>query len=171
MATRFRVFSTQAGPMGIVASGRGLRRVVLPERTAVAVRRAIGKDFGEATEDKTLLPELVDALRRYMEGERVAFDVRLDSGDASPFQAKVWRACWRIGYGRTITYGELAALAGHANAARAVGSAMRCNPFPIVVPCHRVLRGDGSLGGYSGPGGLAFKRWLLELEGAGQPAV
>ena len=78
----------------------------------------------------------------------------------------VWKACRAVGYGKTTSYGELARRAGRPGAARAVGTAMRRNPWPIVVPCHRVLKGDGSIGGYSGRGGVKFKRQLLEMEAA-----
>jgi methylated-DNA-[protein]-cysteine S-methyltransferase len=166
MFEEFRIVRTKLGYVGMVASPRGLCRIYLPERSADALRRRIRRDLPDIREDGRLLPELADTLRRYFAGERVEFDVRLDCGDAADFRADVWQACLRVGYGKTVSYGELARRAGRPGAARAVGTAMSHNPFPIVVPCHRVVKSDGSLGGYSGPQGVAFKRRLLEMEAA-----
>lgn len=166
MSEEFRLIPTKLGYVGIVASPRGLARVYLPQRSAAALRRIMRRELPGVRENNRLLPELADALRRYFAGERVEFDVRLDCGDAADFRADVWQACLRVGYGKTVSYGELARRAGRPGAARAVGTAMSHNPFPIVVPCHRVVKGDGSLGGYSGPKGVEFKRRLLEMEAA-----
>ena len=105
---------------------------------------------------------LLAQLRKYFAGEPAEFDVPLDFSDGTKFERAVWRACMRIPRGATRTYSELAAMAGYPRAARAVGNAMARNPFPIVVPCHRVIRADGSLGRYGY--GAELKRKLLELE-------
>jgi O-6-methylguanine DNA methyltransferase len=81
-----------------------------------------------------------------------------------PFLQKVWLACAEIPAGSTVTYGELARKIGHPGAARAVGTALSKNPFAPVIPCHRVIRSDGKMGGYSGRGGIRTKRKLLEEE-------
>jgi methylated-DNA-[protein]-cysteine S-methyltransferase len=108
---------------------------------------------------------LADRLRTYFAGESVSFeDVQIDLSWATPFQRAVAGALRLIPYGETVTYGELAALAGHPNAQRAAGSVCAGNRFPILVPCHRVVSATG-LGSY-GSLGLAYKRRLLELEGA-----
>lgn len=107
---------------------------------------------------------VVERLRAYFAGERVSFeDVELDLSWATPFQTGVAEALRAIPYGETVTYGELAALAGHPNAQRAAGTFCARNRFPLFVPCHRVLAADG-LGSY-GSLGLEYKRRLLELEG------
>jgi methylated-DNA-[protein]-cysteine S-methyltransferase len=107
---------------------------------------------------------VVERLRAYFAGERVSFeDVKLDLSWATPFQTGVADALQAIPYGETVTYGELAALAGHPNAQRAAGTFCARNRFPLFVPCHRVVAADG-LGSY-GSLGLAYKRRLLELEG------
>jgi methylated-DNA-[protein]-cysteine S-methyltransferase len=109
--------------------------------------------------------EVIERIRAYFAGARVAFDdVELDLDWATPFQARVAAALRAIPYGETVTYGELAALAGHPNAQRAAGTFCAHNRFPIFVPCHRVVAADG-LGSY-GSLGLSYKRRLLELEGA-----
>ncbi len=170
MTGAFRILSTKLGAVGIVAGERGLRRVYLPERTVGGLRQRIRREFPNAAEQATLLPRLADALRRYFAGQRVAFDVPLDWDGASPFEQAVWKACAGVRYGQTVTYQELGGRVGRSRAARAIGRAMARNPLPIVVPCHRVLRSDGGLGGYSGPGGVAFKRRLLEMEAAARLA-
>lgn len=103
-------------------------------------------------------------LDEYFDGKRRTFDLALDLSLSAGFRQEVQRLLPSIGYGQTRSYGEVAALAGNPKAVRAVGTACATNPLPIVVPCHRVLRADGSLGGYLG--GLAAKTTLLELEGA-----
>jgi methylated-DNA-[protein]-cysteine S-methyltransferase len=108
---------------------------------------------------------LIEKLGAYFAGERISFaDVELDFSWASPFQLAVAETLRAIPYGETVTYGELAALAGHPNAQRAAGSFCAGNRFPLFVPCHRVVAADG-LGSY-GSLGLEYKRRLLELEGA-----
>jgi O-6-methylguanine DNA methyltransferase len=106
---------------------------------------------------------LAERFRAYFAGERVSFeDVTLDDEGATPFQRAVADALRAVPYGEVVTYGELAALAGHPRAQRAAGSFCAHNRFPIVVPCHRVVAADG-LGSY-GSSGVAYKRRLLELE-------
>jgi len=95
--------------------------------------------------------------------EAVLRGKKLDQSDYTDFQCKVYAVLRNIPVGQTVSYGELAKRAGFPGASRAVGSAMRKNRLPIVIPCHRVIRGDGSLGQYSG--GVAWKRALLEFEG------
>ena len=108
---------------------------------------------------------LADRFRRYFAGERVGFeDVEVDLAGATPFQAAVAEALRRVSYGETVTYGELAALAGYPNAQRAAGSFCAANRFALVVPCHRVVSAAG-LGSYGSLGG-SYKRRLLELEHA-----
>jgi methylated-DNA-[protein]-cysteine S-methyltransferase len=108
---------------------------------------------------------VVERVRAYFAGETVSFDdVPLDLAWATPFQERVAAALRAIPYGETVTYGELAALAGHPNAQRAAGTFCAQNRFPLFVPCHRVVAADG-LGSY-GSLGLQYKRRLLELEHA-----
>jgi methylated-DNA-[protein]-cysteine S-methyltransferase len=107
---------------------------------------------------------LAERLRRYFGGERVEFaDVDLDLSWTTPFQRAVAEALRAVPYGEVVTYGELAALAGHPNAQRAAGTFCAGNRFPIIVPCHRVVAADG-LGSY-GSLGVEYKRRLLLLEG------
>ncbi|MBC3179832.1 methylated-DNA--[protein]-cysteine S-methyltransferase [Corynebacterium lujinxingii] len=102
-------------------------------------------------------------LREYFAGERRQFDLPLDLSGVTPFRAEVLRALMQVPYGETTTYAGLARAVDNPKAVRAVGSACATNPLPILIPCHRVLRADGQLGGYRG--GEAAKRFLLRLEG------
>lgn len=142
---------TPIGPLTLLASGRGLTRVLF--------------GAGEST-DSPVVEQARREISEYFAGLRREFTVPLDWGAATGFRSQVQRHLLTIGYGKTVSYGEIAAALGRPGAARAVGSACRTNPLPIVVPCHRVLRSDGSLGGYAG--GLAVKEYLLGVEGLPQ---
>ena len=108
---------------------------------------------------------LAGRLVKYFEGRYDNFnDVSLDLTAATPFQVKVWEAARLIPYGTTRSYRWIAEQIGRPNAARAVGQALGSNPLPVIVPCHRVVAGDGTDGGYSG--GIEMKRRLLRLEGS-----
>lgn len=110
--------------------------------------------------------KLRGALEAYFEGREVSSryaDVLIASIAATPFEEAVLKEVARIPRGEVRSYGEIAELAGYPRAARAVGNVMHNNPFPIVIPCHRVIRGDGSLGGYGGA--EEIKAWLLRFEG------
>jgi methylated-DNA-[protein]-cysteine S-methyltransferase len=114
-----------------------------------------------------LMP-LIDAVRRelsaYFAGAPTDFASLTLDPRGTPFQLRVWQELRRIPWGQTISYGELARRVGNPKASRAVGQANAVNPIPLIVPCHRVIAADGSLGGYSS--GLDRKRWLLDHEGA-----
>jgi methylated-DNA-[protein]-cysteine S-methyltransferase len=115
--------------------------------------------------DDAALAPIVEQLQAYFAGELTDFDLTLDLR-GTPFQQRVWGALREIPYGETISYGELARWVGNPGASRAVGTANGHNPVAIVVPCHRVIAADGSIGGYGG--GLDRKRWLLEHEARGR---
>ena len=113
--------------------------------------------------DHPLIERLAEQIEAYLAGTRSDFDLPLDLEQGTPFQRRVWQALREIPYGRTITYGELARRVGAPGASRAVGSANGRNPFPLIIPCHRVVAAGGKLGGYSG-GGPEVKQRLLEHE-------
>ena len=108
------------------------------------------------------LDDAFGQLNDYLIGDRRSFSLDLDP-EGTDFQKDVWNALLKVPYGRTISYSGLADASGHPQAVRAVGNAMRNNPIPIVIPCHRVIRSDGSIGGYAL--GLDLKTRLLKLEG------
>jgi methylated-DNA-[protein]-cysteine S-methyltransferase len=114
------------------------------------------------------LTDVVGRLERYADGEPVEFtDVPLALDHLTPFARRVVAACRRVGWGHVSTYGDLAAQCGSPGAARAVGSVMAKNCYPLIVPCHRVLAAGGAIGGYSAPDGLRMKRRLLVMEAGG----
>lgn len=114
--------------------------------------------------DKTVLQHINAAkfqLSEYFYGNRMSFDLPLDI-KGTPFQQKVWQALLKIPYAHTTSYKDIAKKIGSPNAYRAVGQACGANPIPIIIPCHRVLSSDGSIGGYSA--GIDIKKWLLSFE-------
>ena len=125
--------------------------------------------FPEAIDSPRGFGDLAERLKRYASGKRVTFDDKLDLANATPFQQAVWEATRAIPYGETHSYEWIARRIGKPKAARAVGQALNRNPFPIIVPCHRVIGKSGGLTGFSC--GLDVKRRLLELEAAGLPAM
>jgi methylated-DNA-[protein]-cysteine S-methyltransferase len=153
------------GPLVVAATPRGLVRLAYTG----------SRDEGEVVEDLAgklsprilEAPERLDEVRReldeYFEGRRVDFEMPIDWSLTHGFTGKVLRQTARIGYGKTSTYAEVAGRAGSPRAVRAAGNALGSNPIPVVVPCHRVLRTGGALGGYTG--GVERKEFLLRLEG------
>ncbi len=161
----YAVVDTTWGAVGIVAQGRQLLATYLPQ-SAAGIRRAIRQAWREAEEKADLLPRLRHQIIAFFDGKRTTFSAGIDLSALPPFRQSVLQACRQIPYGETMTYADLAQLVGRPGAARAVGSAMANNPVPLVIPCHRVLRSDGSLGGFSAPEGIGQKKRLLQLEGA-----
>ena len=148
-----------ASPVGILrltASVRGLRSIEVV-RGSKMKRETVPRTGAGA-----IVRQAEQELREYFAGRRRTFTVKLDL-EGTEFQRKAWQAMRKIPFGETISYGEQARKVGKPKAYRAVGSANGKNPIPIIVPCHRVLASDGSLGGYSL--GLSMKRRLLALEG------
>lgn len=149
--------SSSIGKLALVTSGQGLIAI---EFSAKAPRRVHGLEVQTNPGDPHIRAA-TEQLNEYFAGLRRTFDLALDLR-GTPFQVAVWRSLSQIPFGGTISYAQEAALVGRPTAFRAVGSANGRNPIPIVLPCHRVVASDGTLGGYSA--GLAKKRWLLTHE-------
>ena len=134
-----------------------------------ALRRAMaGRELTlEARAQAPLLAKCVEQLDEYFAGRRQQLELPLELAASTPFQQAVWRVTAAIPFGVTRSYGWVAAAAGHPRASRAVGMALNANPFPPFIPCHRVIKSDGSLGGFGA--GCELKRRLLALEGAAPP--
>lgn len=160
---RVRV-STALGEFEVEASGRGLRSVT-PVATNGRARcgEALGTDGPSPEAASRNAHAAGDLLRRYADGERVRYDGPIDVV-ATPFHLAVWERLRAIPYGRTASYGEIAAALGMPGEARAVGAAIGDNPACVLVPCHRVVGADGSLRGFAW--GLELKRRLLAHEGS-----
>jgi methylated-DNA-[protein]-cysteine S-methyltransferase len=158
------VFNTAAGWVGIAGSAGGLRRATLPQLTERAVYDLLRDDLENATASLRRFGDLIDRYRAYFSGHQVDFPDKIDLNGATPFQQAVWQAARHIPYGQTRSYTWVAAQVGRPKAMRAVGQAMARNPLPVIVPCHRVLAGNGGLGGFTG--GIEMKKHLLCLENA-----
>jgi O-6-methylguanine DNA methyltransferase len=161
----FVLFDTCLGWMGLVSSPNGLRAVILPQKSREAVLCQV-MNYGCAAEEQyaAMFGDLPHRLGRYLEGESVDFPDKLDLVEATPFQQNVWQIVRTIPYGETRSYGWVADKLGLPKAARGVGQALARNPLPIVIPCHRVISSNGSLGGFGG--GVEIKELLLRLEQA-----
>ena len=167
----FAPFDSPLGTGHVAATERGLVAVALPNFALDAFLDQLAAGISPRVLE---LPRRVDRARReldeYFEGTRKSFDLPLDWSLVRPgFYGQVLRETARLPFGVTATYGEVAARAGNPRAHRAAGTALGLNPIPIVVPCHRVLRAGGDVGGYAG--GPERKRQLLRLEGALPPAL
>lgn len=155
---------TPVGLLGLAASERGIARISFAKDEDEFLARLLRRFGDRPVVHSHALDEARRELERYFEGKDLSFDLSVDLSILSPFEQRVLRATARVPAGRVATYAEIAARAGNPRAPRAVGNALNHNPVAIVVPCHRVVRSDGSLGGYGG--GVRIKEWLLEHEGA-----
>lgn len=168
----YALFDTAIGRCGIAWSERGVAGVQLPEATDAETRGRVARRVPRAS-DSAPPPEVVHAIEGLVDllaGKRapasdLAF-VKLDLKGIAPFEREVYAAARTIAAGETSTYGEIARRIGDPGAARAVGRALGRNPFPLVVPCHRVLAAGGAPGGFTASGGVALKLRLLAIEGA-----
>lgn len=163
--TRYEIIDTDWGPFVCVSTDRGLKGTLLPELGAPLVDQEVARRWPDARRARSCGAGLRRRIRDYFKGRPVAFDAALDLSDITEFRRRVLEACRRIPYGQVGSYADLARAAGRPNATRAAGSAMANNPLPLIVPCHRVIRSDGTLGGFSSPQGVELKRRLLRHEG------
>ena len=155
---------TPVGILGLAAGVRGLRHLSFVRGEDDFLERLLAEHGNVAILKSAELDEVRRALDRYFAGKRLDFDLAVDLGHLAPFHRRVLDATAKVPAGRVATYTQIASRAGSPKASRAAGNALHNNPVAIVVPCHRVLRTDGSLGGYGG--GLPIKEWLLRHEGA-----
>lgn len=165
----FALFDTVIGRCGLAWGDRGLIGVQLPEATPGAAWARLRKRFPDAVEAEppSEIETVIDRIRDLLAGGRDDLaDVVLDVEGQSAFNLRVYAIARAIPPGETSTYGEVARAMGEPGAARAVGKALGENPWPIVVPCHRVLGSSGSMGGFSAPGGSTTKARLLTIEKA-----
>jgi methylated-DNA-[protein]-cysteine S-methyltransferase len=170
----FTFFDTPLGRCAIAWGPRGVNAVELPGADERATRRRMLRKLPGAQETAPP-PEIrraIDAIAGLFDGEPADLtSVVLDMEGVPEFHRRVYDAARTIPPGETLTYGELASRVGERGAAQGVGQALGRNPFPIVVPCHRVLAADGALRGFSAPGGIDTKRRMLAMEGALTPAL
>ena len=154
------VFKTRLGWVGVEGGTKGVRRILLPARSRASVSRELG-----GISEPGRLKSVRHKLLRYYGGRRVDFSgVKIDLSGYTGFQRRVWSEAAKIPYGSRVTYAQLARRIREPKAARAVGNALNRNPFPPLIPCHRVVASNG-LGGFAG--GRVLKAKMLELERGG----
>ena len=162
---RVLMFKSRWGWMGVAESERGLAAIVLPQPSKAAVTAGFGEEVRSSPQSSSLrLEKAREQLKEYLSGKRTSFDLPLDFSRGTAFQRRVWKALQGIPYGQLWSYRGLASRVGGVQYARAVGGAVGANPLPIVVPCHRIVAQDATIGGFSS--GLPAKRRLLALEGS-----
>jgi len=172
--SHYHIFETKLGFAAIAWNEAGVTRFNLPGPKETATNR-----FGGATSavPPAHIAAIVEHAQRYFAGERIDFDaIGLDLSHVDPFRRAIYEALRKVGFGETVTYGELAKRVGatEPQAAQDVGVAMARNPVPLIIPCHRVLAAGGKLGGFSAPGRTETKQKMLALEGVfigGQPRL
>ena len=168
-APGFTLFSTPIGRCALVWGGHGLLGVALPAANETMTRNRLARHFSLARETpapadvERTIARIVALLNGTPDD---LADVPIDLAGVPDFNRRVYAVARSIVPGATLTYGEVALRLGEPHAARAVGQALGANPWPIVVPCHRVLAANGKAGGFSAPGGLHTKLRLLQMEGA-----
>ena len=163
---KYVIFQTKWGYFGLAGTKSALCRTQLPGPELKIIESQLLKNLPGAQFDETFFKILQKQIAAYFEGSCVNFSpaipVVLDG--FSGFSRDVLTACRDIEFGQRITYSGLAEKAGRPAASRAVGNALGKNPLPLIIPCHRVLRADGKMGGFSAPGGISFKKRMLILE-------
>jgi methylated-DNA-[protein]-cysteine S-methyltransferase len=167
--TGFALFDTAIGRCGIAWGEHGVVGVQLPEATDARTRARLS---GEQAPPPPHIQRIVNDIVRLLDGEPVDLStVELDMAGVPEFHRQVYDVARTIPAGSTLSYGEIAAEVGDRGLARAVGQALGRNPFPIIVPCHRVLAAGGKPGGFSAGGGVATKQRMLAIEGAIPPTL
>jgi methylated-DNA-[protein]-cysteine S-methyltransferase len=167
---QYTIFRTKWGYFGLAGTDEAVARTCLPapgrEETEQKLLASFKLNSDNLRLDNDLQQNLQGRIVAYYEGEPVDFstDPAVSLDGAGLFVHKVLQACRKIAFGQTKTYNDLAKEVGSPNAARAVGNIMASNPIPLIIPCHRVLRADGDLGGFSAPGGTTTKQRMLDHE-------
>lgn len=170
----FALFETTIGTCGVAWGPRGVTGVHLPEASTTATRNRMLKRFAPASEMAAppVIAQIIADIVRLLQGFAVDLSqAALDMSGVPGFRARVYDVARGIPAGGTMSYGEIAARLGMPTEARAVGDALAKNPFPIVVPCHRVVAADGRLGGFSASGGVMTKLRLLSIERVQAPGT
>lgn len=161
----YSIFETEFGWCVIIGEEGSPSEIIpfLPTRKDAYSRIIL--NYADMIDDSCCFKELKEAIGRYFSGEKIVFELPLDLSNYTQFQRGVWEITRSIPYGEIRTYGWIAKKLGNPRSSRAVGAALARNPLPIVIPCHRVVRSNGELGGYSAVGGIDSKTELLKMEG------
>lgn len=165
----YALFDTDFGVCAIGWTGVGVSHFRLPRTDGTADEALVQKAMGtnEPSPPPDPVKDAIGLLKRYFAGEPIDFlPLVLDLSGSGAFDRAILAAARKVGWGEISSYGTLARQVANVGASQAVGQAMAHNPIPIIVPCHRILAADGSLGGFSAPGGVTTKKRLLEMEGS-----
>lgn len=162
--TKYTLIKTAWGWMGFACRDTCLCRLILPGLSKNAIIKIFHSEWPSIEYARNLLPPLQQSIVDFFQARPTNFDCNVDVSWASPFARRVYQACTRIKPAQTATYAELAQKAGSPQAARAVGAILAANRTPLIIPCHRVVRSDGKLGGFSAPGGVDLKKRLITHE-------
>jgi methylated-DNA-[protein]-cysteine S-methyltransferase len=163
--SKYTIFKTRCGYFGLAAIDKALMRTSLPLAEREKIKLQLLYNLPDCQFEKDLFKPAQKRIAAYFEGVRVDFgDIPIVLNGLSLFTKRVLTTCRAIEFGQTVSYGRLAELAGKPGAARTVGNALAKNPLPLIIPCHRVLCADGSLGGFSAPGSTNLKKKMLQLE-------
>lgn len=168
---KYTIFLTAWGWAGFAADQKGLRILVLPEErkedVLFKIREMLG--YNHLIEENRGWENLIQKIKKYFTGKKIDFsDWQLNLDNYTSFQKKILQTVKKIPYGKTRSYKWVAQTAGYPRAYRAVGNTMRNNPLPLIIPCHRVIKNNGMLGGFSGEEGIALKKKMIDLESAGK---
>ena len=163
--TSYTLFKTPIGWCGVVGTQNGLRRIFIGYIKHHQLIKHMKEEFGNTATKVPSTGELIEKISIYCSGEKISFNrYKMDWSSLTPFQHKVLKEVMKIPYGTVTTYGNLAQKIGCPDGFRAVGNALAKNPFPLLVPCHRIMRSDGKIGGFSAGGGKKLKEKLLRME-------
>lgn len=167
------VFDTARGPVCLAATDAGIVRAGIPgEDPDQVVAEVIAATGLEPVEGGAVVEDAAEQVLTYLDGELTEFDLDLDWRLINGFYREVLERVYEIPYGETRSYAEVAELAGKPRAARAAGTALASNPIGLIIPCHRVVRSDGSTGKYGGGSqGTSLKQWLLDMERSHKPSA
>ena len=163
---KYSVFQTKWGYFGLAGTESALNRTQLPWSKKENVENRLLQNLTEFEHDKDYFKHLQEQIAAYFDGCLVEFglDIPVSIDNLGQFGREVLNACRNVEFGQTITYSQLATKSGRPAAGRAVGNTLAKNPLPLIIPCHRVVRTDGGIGGFTAPGGTDLKVRLLEHE-------
>jgi methylated-DNA-[protein]-cysteine S-methyltransferase len=162
---KYTIFQTRWGYFGLSGSEKGVSRTCLPVTSHRQAKKALLGSPQTPIFDPKAFSALQERITAYFEGAYDDFgDVKVDLGQMTEFSRAILTACRKIKYAQTTSYSQLAKLANHPKATRAVGTALSRNPVPLITPCHRIITSTGKIGGFTAPGGIKQKEKMLLLE-------
>lgn len=162
---KYAIFQTCLGWCGIAYGKQGIIRIYLPEIKKEKLKKTILSLYKNIKEDSKSIKKVINNICLYFKGNNPQFDFPIDMEAMTKFEKKVYKKTMKIPFGKIKTYKWLAEKINVPGGARAAGNALGRNPIPLIIPCHRVLRSNGTLGGFSAPGGLPLKKKMLFIEG------